>query len=235
MIIEKIQNFWGGNKEETNRCIDSESSNTIKPVVLDLFCGAGGMSLGFQMAGYDIGLGVEKEKYPHLTHFNNFENRCHLGDIQDIQNPNALINNYKLNRIDVIIGGPPCQGFSRVGRGKIRSLHCDPTFIHDPRNQDYREFIRFVGALQPLYFIMENVSEMIYYENGECLLIDRIIENFRDIGYEAKYNVLRADHYGVPQTRRRLFIIGNRLGNSISWPKKIHEHLMKICAKMWTF
>jgi DNA (cytosine-5)-methyltransferase 1 len=70
---------------------------------------------------------------------------------------------------------------------------------------------------------MENVSEMRYYENGEGLLIDRIIENFRDIDYEAKYNVLRADHYGVPQTRKRLFIIGNRLKNSISWPKNTHE------------
>jgi DNA (cytosine-5)-methyltransferase 1 len=108
---------------------DIDSKRSIKPIVLDLFCGAGGMSLGFQMAGYDIGLGVEKEKYPHSTHFHNFGNRCHLGDIQAIQNPKALMENYKLNHIDVIIGGPPCQGFSRVGRGKIRSLHCDPTLL----------------------------------------------------------------------------------------------------------
>ena len=208
----------------TNYGIDSKNFNYNKPVVLDLFCGAGGMSLGFQMAGYNIGLGIEKEKYPYSTHFHNFGNRCYLGDIQAIQNPKTLIENYKLSHIDVVIGGPPCQGFSRVGRGKMRSLHCDPTFTHDPRNQYYREFIRFVNALQPQYFIMENVSEMTYYENGEGLLIDRIIENFSNIGYEAKYNILRADHYGVPQTRRRLFIIGNRLSNPISWPEKTHEN-----------
>ncbi len=203
--------------------IDFERPNSIKPVVLDLFCGAGGMSLGFQMAGYDIGLGVEKEKFPHGTHFQNFGGRCHQADMQAVCDPKALIHNYSLSHIDVIIGGPPCQGFSRVGRGKIRSLCCDPTYIHDPRNQYYKEFIRFIEVLRPLYFVMENVPEMRYYENGDGLLINRIIEKFNDIGYEAKYDVLRADHYGVPQTRRRLFIIGNRLGQSISWPEKTHE------------
>lgn len=205
--------------------VDSKIHESVRPVVLDIFCGAGGMSLGFEMAGYDIGLGVEKEKFPYETHFYNFGNRCHLADMKGIHDPKALINNYNLSRIDVIIGGPPCQGFSRVGRGKIRSLHCDPTYIHDPRNQYYKEFLRFVEILRPLFFVMENVPEMRYYENEEGLLIKKIIENFNDLGYSAKYEVLRADHYGVPQTRKRLFIIGNRLDKPIFWPAKTHENI----------
>lgn len=206
-----------------NSSIDSERLNSIKPVVLDLFCGAGGMSLGFQMAGYDIGLGVEKEKYPYETHYYNFGEKCYQGDVQSIANPETFIQDCNMKNVDIIIGGPPCQGFSRVGRGKMRSLQCDPTYTHDPRNQYYKEFIRFVKSLKPLYFVMENVSEMQYYKNDYGLLIDEMINEFSDIGYIAEYNVLRADHYGVPQTRRRLFIIGNRLNNPISWPEKTHE------------
>jgi len=133
-----------------------------KPVVLDLFCGAGGLSLGFEMAGYSIGLGVEKEELPWQTHRYNFGGHCHLGDISDISNPRFFIQEHGLERVDVIIGGPPCQGFSRVGLGKIRSLLHDPAYIHDPRNQHYKDFIRFVEALQPLYFVMENVPDMQY-------------------------------------------------------------------------
>ncbi|MGA9097649.1 MAG: DNA cytosine methyltransferase [Methanotrichaceae archaeon] len=202
--------------------INFEGQNSLRPVVLDLFCGAGGMSLGFQMAGYNIGLGLEKERYPYETHCYNFNGRCHLSNIYDIKKPINLIKNYKLGHIDVIIGGPPCQGFSRVGRGKIRSLRNDPQYIHDPRNQLYKEFMRFIDKLRPLYFVMENVPEMRCFENSDGLLIDHIIGDFEDMGYNADWEVLKANHYGVPQTRRRLFIIGNRLGRPISWPKKSH-------------
>ncbi|GAB4537248.1 MAG: DNA cytosine methyltransferase [Anaerolineae bacterium] len=193
------------------------------PIVLDLFCGAGGMSLGFQMAGYHIGLGVEKEELSHKTHCYNFGNRCHLGDIRDILDPWRFIQGHGLEWVDVIIGGPPCQGFSRVGRGKLRSLKNDPTYIHDPRNQYYKEFIRFIEALQPLYFVMENVPDMQYYADGDGLLLDKALHKLEELGYRVGWDVLQADHYGVPQTRKRLFIIGNRLGQKIQWPEKTHE------------
>lgn len=193
------------------------------PVVLDLFCGAGGMSLGFQMAGYRIGLGVEKEKWPYRTYCHNFEGRCYLGDIRDIADPREFVKNWGLNHVDVIIGGPPCQGFSRVGRGKLRDLKGDKSFVHDPRNQYYREFIRFVEALRPLYFVMENVPDMRFYVDGDNLLLNKALHRFEELGYRTEWKVLQADHYGVPQTRRRLFIIGNRLDLEIQWPEKTHE------------
>lgn len=193
------------------------------PAVLDLFCGAGGMSLGFEMAGYHIGLGIEKDELAHQTYSYNFDNRCHLGDIRDISNPKACIQDYGLERVDVIIGGPPCQGFSRVGRGKIRSLLKNPNYLQDPRNEYYREFLHFVRELRPLYFVMENVPEMQYHSNGNGSLLEEIARHLQQSGYTVDWDVLQADHYGVPQTRRRLFVIGNSLGQEIPWPQKTHE------------
>lgn len=181
------------------------------------------MSLGFQMAGYHIGLGVDNDLLACQTHAHNFGGRCIQADIAAITDPEDFIQSHGLERVDVIIGGPPCQGFSRVGRGKIRSLLNDPTYIHDPRNQCYREFIRFVETLQPLYFVMENVPDMQYYADRDGLLLHKALRKLEELGYNVDYNVLQADHYGVPQTRRRLFVIGNRLGQAIPWPVKTHE------------
>jgi DNA (cytosine-5)-methyltransferase 1 len=201
---------------------DSCDPTATGPVALDLFSGAGGLSLGFKMAGYHIGLGVEKEVLPHRTHCYNFGDLCYLGDIREIFDPTYFAQEHGLQQVDVIIGGPPCQGFSRVGRGKIRSLHNDPTYIHDPRNQYYREFIRFIEALQPLYFVLENVPDMQYYRDGGELLLQKALRGFRAMGYVVDYQVLYSNHYGVPQTRKRLFIVGNRLGHEIKWPEKTH-------------
>ena len=204
------------------------SQPVSKPVVLDLFCGAGGMSLGFQMVGYHIGLGLDKESLPCQTHAHNFGGRCVQADIKDITGPEAFVHEHGLERVDVIIGGPPCQGFSRVGRGKLRQVNNDPTFIHDPRNQYYKEFIRFVKALMPLYFVMENVPDMRYYADGEGLVLEKALSSLGELGYSGGpdgrpyWNVLRANHYGVPQTRHRLFIVGNRLGKSIANPRRTH-------------
>ena len=90
---------------------DRVDSSTTKPVVLDLFCGAGGLSLGFKMAGYQIRLGIEKEGLPHRTHCYNFGDICYLGGIRDITDPVRFAQEHGLKQIDVIIGGPPCQGF----------------------------------------------------------------------------------------------------------------------------
>lgn len=194
-----------------------------QPIVLDLFCGAGGMSLGFEMAGYQIGLGLDKDPLACQTHAYNFTGRCVRADIVTILDPRAFIQAHGLESVDVIIGGPPCQGFSRAGRGKIRSLKNDPTYIHDPRNQYYKEFIRFIESLRPSYFVMENVPDMQFYMDGAGLLIDKAKRRFQELGYIVETMVLQADHYGVPQTRRRLFIVGNRLGLAIPLPKKTHE------------
>lgn len=181
------------------------------------------MSLGFEMAGYHIGLGVEKEELPFRTHRLNFSGRCHQGDIGEIADPETFIRGHGLERVDVVIGGPPCQGFSRVGRGKIRSLLRDPGYIHDPRNQFYKEFVRFVEAIRPSRFVMGNVPDLQYYLDGDEPLLQKALRCFENLGYAVDWRVLEVHHYGVPQTRRRLFVVGVPDGQEVPWPEKTHE------------
>lgn len=194
------------------------------PLALDIFCGAGGMSLGFQMAGYTIGLGIDNDPLACQTYAYNFGSRCVQRDIAAIADPIAFIQEQDVERVDVLVGGPPCQGFSRVGRGKLRQVKNDPDYIHDPRNQMYRQFVRFVIALRPLYFVVENVPDMRYYKDsqgGEAKgwLLESARPELERLGYTMDQRVLLAAQYGVPQTRNRLFIVGNRLGKPIVWPK----------------
>ncbi|MFQ5872986.1 MAG: DNA cytosine methyltransferase, partial [Dehalococcoidia bacterium] len=205
------------------RKVRSGFSSRPRPVVLDLFCGAGGMSLGFEMAGYQIGLGVDNDPAACKTHAHNFNGRSVQADIAAIGDPKAFIQGYGLEEVNVIIGGPPCQGFGRVGRGKLRQVKNDPNYVHDPRNRLYREFIRFVAALQPLYFAMENVPDIQYCQDGEERLIDKAKWEFERLGYMVDWQVLLAASYGVPQTRHRFFMVGNRLGIPIAWPKPVYS------------
>ncbi len=195
---------------------------SYQPVVLDLFCGAGGMSLGFEMARYIIGLGVDNDPLACQTHAHNFDGCTICADLTTVEDPLAFVQEHGVRRVDVIIGGPPCQGFSRVGRGKLRKVHDNPNYIHDPRNQLYREFIHFIETLHPLYFVMENVPDMQYYRDGQELLIDKAKGELKRLGYTVDWRVLLAADYGVPQTRQRLFIVGNRLGMPIVWPEPTH-------------
>jgi DNA (cytosine-5)-methyltransferase 1 len=129
--------------------------------------------------------------------------------------------------VDVIIGGPPCQGFSTIGRVKIASLvkegtwnlrNSHPRFIDDPRNVLYREFVRIVRDLKPAFFVMENVPGMMSYRNGE--IVGEIIEDFEKIGYRTEARVLNAVWFGVPQVRKRIFFIGTCLSDvELRWPR----------------
>ena len=204
---------------------NANPSVTSQPVVLDLFCGAGGMSLGFQIAGYSIALGIDSNPLACQTHAHNFGLQHTLCmDISKLDSPTALLNEYGVEQVDVVIGGPPCQGFSRVGRGKLRQVNNDPGYIHDPRNQLYREFIRFVSTLKPLYFVIENVPDMQFYQDSGERLVDTIKNSLeREHGYSVDCRVLMAADFGVPQLRQRLFIVGNRLGRPIAWPAPIHR------------
>ena len=132
--------------------------------------------------------------------------------------------------VDVVIGGPPCQGFSNVGRVKIASLvkngkrngSRDPRFIDDKRNHLYKSFIRFVDRFKPRAVVMENVVGMVSYRNGRVVL--QILDDFKKIGYgNVSYSVLNAADYGVPQSRRRIFFIAVKSGIPVSWPPKTHS------------
>ncbi len=188
-----------------------------KYCVLDLFAGAGGFSLGFHNAGFHILGALDFDRYACETHRYNFPNTVTIeGDITSM-NPKELP--FEKKRVDVVIGGPPCQGFSGIGQVKIRSLvkqgvwdpklGKDPRFIDDPRNVLYKHFVRFIEFYKPKIFIMENVEGLFNYQEGR--LRCQILEDFEKLGYRVDVQKLNAAEYGVPQKRIRVIFLGNRL------------------------
>lgn len=167
--------------------------------VLDLFCGAGGLSYGFKLAGFHIVGGVEWNKAAIETHRNNFKSDFeYCGNISDISDEEIVS---KLNGVDVIIGGPPCQGFSSANRHEKES--------DDPRNRLFFEYLRFVKLLKPKAFVIENVKEILTKNNGFAK--NRILEITEELGYKVNVEVLNASEFGVPQTRRRAVFVGIRI------------------------
>jgi len=168
----------------------------MKRKVLDLFCGCGGMSLGFEQAGFDILLGVDIWNSALKTFQKNHSNaKTVCGNLSEIH-PSTIEKEFLKNGIDVIIGGPPCQGFSISGKRDI----------NDPRNKLYQSFVSYVEHFKPKAFIMENVPNLVSMNKG--LVKDEIIKEFESIGYKVTYKVLLASDYGVPQNRKRVFFVG---------------------------
>ena len=166
---------------------------------IDLFCGAGGMSLGFDNLGFDNIFSIEFNKDFASTYSKNFpKHNLIVDDIKNVDNEQIkkIVGNKK---VDVIVGGPPCQGFSLAG-------NIGRSFIEDERNSLFKEFVRFVDVLKPKVFVLENVAALLRHNNGKT--IKEIVDSFRSIGYEIKYKVLNASDYGVPQDRRRIFVVG---------------------------
>lgn len=168
--------------------------------VIDLFAGCGGLSLGFEMEGFNIPLAIEKDEWASETYRANHKNtKVITGDITQILNLDELLP--KDMTIDGIIGGPPCQGFSLSGnRDK-----------NDPRNSLFMEFVRFVKFYKPKFFVMENVTGILSMKtkNNESVK-DLILKEYNDAGYNVKICKLNAAEHGVPQARVRVVFIGIR-------------------------
>lgn len=194
-------------------------------IVLDLFCGAGGMGLGFQDAGGFVAAGVDQDHWAVMSHSYNFFSKGIVKDICNIPDPKAFLQELGIPRVDIIIGGPPCQGFALIGRPKLRSLGAErEAYYRNVINNLYREFVRFVLELQPLVFVMENVPAMASYKDEEGEILKRIEQAFT--GYTVHPKSLNALHARVPQDRQRLFIQGNRIGMPLVWPtKKSRQHI----------
>ena len=166
--------------------------------VLDLFCGAGGLSLGFKMAGFNIVGGIDFNQEAIDTHALNFKDGFHFcGDISSLSNE-FILENFE-NKVDVIIGGPPCQGFSTANMWQ-------KDHEEDERNKLFYQFIRFVELLKPKAFVMENVRGILTKDNGHVK--EAMMEIMDRLGYKVDVKVLIASDYGVPQKRMRAFFIG---------------------------
>jgi DNA (cytosine-5)-methyltransferase 1 len=181
---------------------------------IDLFCGAGGMSLGLEMANFSIELGLDFIKDCEETHNKNFPNVPFIcGDITNIKG-SEILNKIGLERgeLTLVSGGPPCQGFSTVN-GKSR-------FLENPKNKLFVQFVRIIDELSPTWFIMENVIGLLSMNSGTVK--EAIFEAFKNIGYNVEAKVLNAVDYGVPQNRKRAIFIGNNAGYKIDFPEPSH-------------
>ena len=190
------------------------------PTVLDIFSGAGGMSLGFQNAGCEILGGIDNNPHAVRTHNINFPN-CKLKiKAQDIRAINLKDIKIEPGEVDILIGGPPCQVFSVVGIGKLKNLGVQ--IEEDYRNFLYEYFIRALHHYQPLFFVMENVDNLVRKKNmfpKICKELQFGLPRNRKgyPGYNIRYQILTASDYGVPQYRKRLFIVGIRKDLSLKF------------------
>jgi len=182
---------------------------------IDLFAGAGGFGLGFKLADYEhlCSLEVDKWAVDTLRQNSSKEVAIVFNDIREYNTPEKILKCCSI-KPDIIIGGPPCQGFSHAGPIK------DPK---DPRNSLFENYAKWVEVLSPKVFVMENVTGILNRENehGEKV-IDIIKQTFRNINYSVEVWVLNAAEYGVPQIRRRVFIVGNKFGREIGLPRPTH-------------
>ncbi len=179
----------------------SDNLSTFK--VMDLFCGTGGISYGLTMADsrFQMVCGVDADVSATMTARLNHSEALIVNSTIEVLDPKQLIEEAGHESIDVIVGGPPCQGFTslRPSRGDA---------LQDPRNQLYGEFQRFVYELRPKVFLLENVVGLVNANQGQ--LLSNLLEGFRALGYAVDWRILNAANYGVPQKRERFFLLGLR-------------------------
>lgn len=188
----------------------------MKPTVIDLFAGVGGLSLGFEQAGFRVVLANEYDEEIAVAYRkNHHETKMVVGDITALNLEDTF--GVFAGKIDVIIGGPPCQGFSQKGQRKT---------IHDERNFLFKYYVKVVELVHPRYFVMENVPNLLTAENG--YFQKEIVGLFNGMGYSLNAGILNAADYGVPQNRKRAVIIGKRDGKAPMLPTKTEQ-----CVTIW--
>lgn len=205
-----------------------------RPRVLDLFAGAGGISLGFHRAGFAIEAALEVDPLAALTHAMNFHPDADRFAVharaRDITgtDPAGLASEFGLGAvdeaIDVLVGGPPCQAYARVGRAKLREVADHPeAFRVDPRGNLYLRYLEYVRAFSPLAVLIENVPDILHYAHHN--VAEEIVEALEDLGYVAGYSLINSAFHGVPQMRDRVFLVAYRreLGLAVRFPRATHH------------
>ena len=200
------------------------------PRLLDLFAGCGGLSLGFHASGFNVVAAVDSDPAAARSHGANFHNgadqHCLARDV--LTAPASLARDLGLaappGAFDVVVGGPPCQAFARVGRPKLREIVAHPqAFLHDPRARLFLEWLHYVDVCQPLAVLMENVPDVM--NHGGQNIAEETCEVLQRMGYVCAYTLLNASFYGVPQMRERMFLIGYRreVASHVQFPEPTHS------------
>lgn len=186
-----------------------------KLITFDLFAGAGGFGLGFEQAGFEVSLSLEIDAWACDTLRQNHPDMTIIRtDIRDFTNP-QVIKAVSKTKPDIIIGGPPCQGFSIAGPAQKD--------LKDPRNTLFKDFARWIEVLEPKSFVMENVKGLLSRKNSEGESVVEIMKRtFADLGYFVEVWSLNSAEYGVPQIRERIFIVGHQKSFEIGKPPVTH-------------
>lgn len=190
-----------------------------RPLAADLFCGAGGLSLGLQDAGFDLVVGVDTDPCALETHASLFPGLSLDRDLLSDESVEEVIRILSRLDLSLLAGGPPCQPFSRAGRSKIRSLvEAGSREAHDERSELWEAFVEIVEAVEPPAVLLENVPDMAL--GDDMVVLRTIIDRFEAMGYSVHVRLLDAWRYGVPQHRQRLIVVALADGCDFAWPKE---------------
>ena len=191
---------------------------------IDLFCGAGGLSEGFRQAGFRILAGNDIDPHAAETFAASHPEAAFLsGPIEEISSGDILdATGLDTGELDCLIGGPPCQAFS---------VYNHQRGMHDKRSGLFHEYLRIVEGLLPKWVVMENVTGITSAGGGHA--VKQIFSDLAELGYDVDARILRAEEYGVPQERRRIFFLGNRCGLPISWPGPTHGPGLAPYVTVW--
>jgi DNA (cytosine-5)-methyltransferase 1 len=180
---------------------------------IDLFCGAGGLSTGFQQSGFSVLVGNDSDEVSGQTFAGSHPGAVFISDQVQNVSVKILLKESGLARgeLDCLIGGPPCQGFS---------VYNHQRGMHDVRSHLFKEYLRIVDGLRPKWIVMENVTGLLSIEKGA--VIRQICDSLNHLGYRVEWRILKAEEYGVPQERRRMVLIGTRTESDVAFPKQTH-------------
>ncbi len=199
-MVERLRS-----KKPKLRVIDGGAIYTARPVLstIDLFCGAGGITEGFRQAGYRCLYGNDFMSEAIQTFGQNHPEAWADGRSIRLVQPHEIRSKLGVGRgeLDVLVGGPPCQGFS---------INAPERFLDDPRNSLFKDFVRFIEEFEPKTFVFENVPGLLSLGDGKA--IRKVLQEFNRLGYHMSVKILFAAHYGVPQERWRLILLGSSYG-----------------------
>ncbi len=201
----------------------NELKNSDSPTVIDLFSGAGGIMIGMKKAGFNPILCADFNELVAKTHKHNFPKIPFIkGDLSNKDIKKEILSQIKNKEVDLIVGGPPCQGFSIFGKRRfVNTKEHNPKL--DSRNKLVFTFLDYIKTIKPKWFLMENVPGIVNMDNGT--VVKKLIKEFKKIGYkDIEYKIINTADYGVPQKRKRFILLGNRMNQFIPWPKpKFYE------------
>ncbi len=189
------------------------------PLAVDLFCGAGGLSLGLEAAGFDVVLGVDRDAGSVATHRAYFGGASVVGDLSSAEFIQEIVGALQGVPVALVAGGPPCQPFSRAGRSKIRSLLQNGLWDADDRRELWQAFVDVVAGVKPRAVLVENVPDMALGHDAHVLR--QLVAALERAGYDVYSRILASWQYGVPQYRQRLILVGLQRGVAFEWPRPL--------------